>query len=265
MLLGIDHLVIVVNDLEGAAEDYRRLGFTVVPGGRHPVGSHNSLITFADGSYLEIIAFYRQATDHRWWGPLEAGERLVDYCLRTDDLRGDTRKLRDGGVEINDPVPWQRQRPDGYELKWLLSLARGSHRGVAPFLIEDVTPREERVPPAPVHENGALGVNTLIVAVNETAGIARMYERALGRPGEEIENDGVAAAGVRFVVGRHALEFLAPAGAQSPLADWLEEYGPSPYSAEIATDAASAPMFDTSLTHGANLQLRTRSRTREEK
>jgi len=146
MLKGIDHLVIVVKDLDQAAKDYQQLGFTVVPGGRHPVGSHNMLIAFADGSYLEIIAFYREARDHRWWGPLEKGERLVDYCMQTDDLQGDTKKLRDAGVEINDPVPWSRKRPDGYELKWVLSLATGSHRGVAPFLIQDVTPRVERIP-----------------------------------------------------------------------------------------------------------------------
>ena len=141
MIQGIDHLVIVVKDLDQAARDYRQLGFTVVPGGQHPVGSHNVLISFADGSYLEIIAFYRDAIDHRWWDPLQKGERLVDFCFQTDDLRGDTKKLHDAGVAINNPVPWSRKRPDGFELKWLLSLATGSHRGVAPFLIEDVTPR----------------------------------------------------------------------------------------------------------------------------
>jgi len=66
MLKGIDHLVIVVKDLPQAAKDYEQLGFTAVLGGRHPVGSHNALIAFRDGSYLDIIAFYREAPDHRW-------------------------------------------------------------------------------------------------------------------------------------------------------------------------------------------------------
>ena len=34
MLQGIDHIVIVVNNLEQAAKDYEQLGFTVVPGGK---------------------------------------------------------------------------------------------------------------------------------------------------------------------------------------------------------------------------------------
>ena len=153
MILGVDHLVIVVKDLDQAARDYQQLGFTVVAGGQHPVGSHNALISFADGSYLEIIAFYRQAIDHRWWDPLQKGERLVDFCFQTDDLRGDTKKLQDAAVAINNPVPWSRKRPDGYELKWLLSLATGSHRGVAPFLIEDLSPRAERIPQQDSHAN----------------------------------------------------------------------------------------------------------------
>src|SRR4249920_1021065 len=98
MIQGIDHLVIVVKDLDQAAKDYTRLGFTVVPGGKHPVGSHNMLIAFADGSYLEIIAFYHKAVDHRWWNALEKGERLVDYCMQTDDLQRDTKTLREAGA-----------------------------------------------------------------------------------------------------------------------------------------------------------------------
>src|SRR4026209_1322942 len=158
MIQGIDHLVIVVKDLAQAAMDYEQLGFTVVAGGQHPVGSHNALIPFRDGSYIEIIAFYREALDHRWWEPPATGGGFVDFCLQTDDLRGDTGKLRDAGVAINDPVPWSRTRPDGYELKWLLSLVTGSERGVAPFLIEDLTPRNERVPQNFEHPNQVTGI-----------------------------------------------------------------------------------------------------------
>src|ERR1700752_5211362 len=182
MIQGIDHLVVVVQDLAQAAKDYEQLGFTVVPGGQHPVGSHNVLISFVDGSYPEIIAFYREALDHRWWEPLSKGERFVDFCFQTDDLRGDTKKLQAAGVAINDPVPWSRKRPDGYELKWLLSLATGSHRGVAPFLIEDVTPRKERIPQMFDHKNGGSGIGTVTVAVGELPAIRQWYDAVLGCP-----------------------------------------------------------------------------------
>jgi len=255
MIQAIDHLVVVVKDLDEAAKDYEQLGFTVVPGGKHPVGSHNALISFRDGSYLEIIAFYREALDHRWWDPLSKGERFVDFCFQTDDLRTDTGTLRDAGVAINDPVPWSRKRPDGYELKWLLSLATGSHRGVAPFLIEDVTPRSERVPQEFHHQNGIGGIDKVIVAVRELAQIEKWYGALLGVKAEKIAGDELGAEGLGYRAGPHVLEFLTPRAATSPLIDWLRIYGPSPYAA-ILTGGVSPSMLNPALTHGANLWIK---------
>lgn len=253
MLTGIDHLVIVVHDLQQAAQDYEQLGFTVIPGGKHPVGSHNVLVPFSDGSYLEIIAFYREAMDHRWWQPLQKGERLVDFCMQTDDLGSDTRKLRQSGVAINDPVPWSRTRPDGYELKWVLSLAQGEHRGVAPFLIQDITPREERIPQNVHHKNGAAGIAGLSVAVSELAAVERWYGGVLGEDGASIAEPKLATRGTRYTIGPHDIDFLVPEKPDSPLVHWLERFGPSPYSAVLRSDASSSVILDQNLTHGANL------------
>ena len=256
MIKGIDHLVVVVNDLDKAARDYEDLSFTVVPGGRHPVGSHNVLIAFADGSYIEIIAFYREATDHRWWEPLKKGERLVDYCLQTDDLRGDTGKFRAAGVDISDPVPWARTRPDGYEVKWRLSLARGGHRGIAPFLIEDITPREERVPQIFQHKNGATGIGAVKIAVGESSAVPQWYQAVLGNEGEPIGNaQPLGAKGRRFRVGMHALDFLMPVHPGNPLVHWMRTYGPSPYAASLRGSRAAGVALDPALSHGANFSF----------
>jgi hypothetical protein len=256
MIQGIDHLVVVVHDLAQASRDYEQLGFTVVPGGQHPVGSHNALIAFQDGSYLEIIAFYREAVDHRWWNPLQKGERLVDMCFQTDDLRGDTEKLRAAGVAINNPVPWSRKRPDGYELKWLLSLATGSHRGVAPFLIEDVTPRGERIPRQFEQSNGIVGIDKISFAVGELKPIEKWYSELLGKSGTSIQAADLGAEGVRFEAGPHTVEFLTPRAAASPLVDWLRQLGPSPYSAVLKHRVSELKPLDPQLTHGAHLFVR---------
>jgi hypothetical protein len=256
MFKGIDHLVIVVKDLRQAATDYQELGFTVVPGGKHPVGSHNVLISFIDGSYLELIGFYRDAIDHRWWQPLQKGKRLVDYCMQTDDLQGDTRKLREAGVPINDPVPWSRTRPDGYELKWILSLATGSHRGVAPFLIQDITPRQERIPQKFEHQNGTTGIDTVTIAVDELAQVDQWYSAVLGRSGKPIVRTELGAEGLRFSVGPHTVEFLMPSNPSSPLINWIRTHGPSPYSATLRSSVAEAKPLEQSLTHGANLYFK---------
>lgn len=255
MLQGIDHIVIVVRDLEESAKDYEKLGFTVVPGGKHPVGSHNALISFADGSYIEIISYYRPSPDHRWWAPLQKGEGLVDFCMQTDDLVADTQKFRNAGVHINDPVPWSRVRPDGYELKWVLSLAREGHRGVAPFLIQDVTPREERIPQKFDHQNGTRGIGAVTVAVEDVDTIRHWYQSVLGYEGTERKCDNLQASGIRFRIGPHSFDFLHPETERSPLSQWLRSRGPSPYAATLVTSLPQPPLGDPSLTHGARLSF----------
>src|SRR5215468_2726618 len=103
ILKGIDHLVLVVPDLDTAVASYRGLGFTVVPGGRHPTGTHNALIAFTDGAYLELIAFYEPNAQHRWYQRLQQGGGFIDYCLQTDDLARDVRQFRAAGVPVADP------------------------------------------------------------------------------------------------------------------------------------------------------------------
>jgi catechol 2,3-dioxygenase-like lactoylglutathione lyase family enzyme len=253
MLLGIDHIVVVVRDLEAAMKDYTRLGFTVVPGGRHPVGTYNGLIAFEDGSYMELIAFYRENPAHRWWGPLQKGEGLVDFCMQTDDMAGDAEGLRLAGVCINAPQPWARTRPDGYLLKWILAIPQEGQRGLAPFLIQDETPREERIPRETGHQNGARGIGTLLVAVQDPDGVAGWYRSIVRRHGEAVARPDLKASGVSLRVGRHCVQYLAPRAPESPLASWLQTRGASPYAATLI---GGAPVvLDSYLTHGASLSF----------
>ena len=255
MLLGIDHLVVAVPDLDTAIRNYTELGFTVVPGGRHPVGTHNALISFADGSYVELIAFYEPSPGHRWWAPLQKGGGLVDFCMQTDDLRGDTAAFRQAGVAIDDPKPLSRARPDGYKLSWVLSIPRDAHRGVAPFLIQDETPREERVPRQMTHRNQVRGIGAVTVAVTDVAPVRHWYARVLGAAGQDVSRGDLAAAGARFTIGPHMLDFVAPRGAGSPLTGWLKARGPSPYAATLLTAAGKPGPLDQAKTLGARFSF----------
>lgn len=253
MLKGIDHIVIAVPDLATATKRFESLGFTVVPGGRHPVGTHNALIAFADSSYMELIAFYEPSPEHKWWTPLQKGGGLVDFCMQTDDLRGDTAALRKAGVEIDDPAPLSRIRPDGYQLKWVLSIPRGSHRGVAPFLIQDETPREERVPRQTSHRNGVTGIGAVTVAVTETRPVQAWYTDVLGQRGEVVRRPEIAGEGVAFTIGPHRIELVAPTGGGA-IADWLRDRGASPRSAILKTSKMAGPL-DREKALGADLTL----------
>ncbi len=255
MLTAIDHLVIVVTDLESAIADYTGLGFTVVRGGQHPIGSHNALIALADGAYLELIAFPEPEVVHPWRAALAKGGGLVDYSMQTDDLGGDIDALRRAGATISEPTPFRRIRPDGYQLSWLLAIAGASQMGVVPFLIRDETPRDERVPREHTHRNGAAGIRRLTVAVEDADKIGIIFAGVIGAAAAAIERPELGARGLRFIVGPHALEFLAPAAGSGAIANWLAARGPSPYAATLAAAPGEAGELDRGLAHGARLLL----------
>jgi len=240
----IDHLVIMFPDLETAIRDYAELGFTVVPGGAHPTGTHNALIAFADGAYIELIAFERNNAQHRWWEPAQKGGGLIDFCMRTDDLTGDMEIFRNAGVEMQI-APGERVRPDGYQLRWTLAQPIAPHAFVAPFLIEDTTPREERVPREHRHRNGVTGIAAITIATEDLTGPRRWGSAVLHQEGEPLRREDLFARGVRFMTGPHALEFLAPEQASSPLSPWLKSRGAGPWSVTLKSAASSGSLDES--------------------
>ena len=251
---GIDHLVIMFKELEPAIAAYRDLGFMVVPGGEHPVGTHNALVTFADGSYLELIAFHRPNDQHRWWGVAQAGGGFIDFCMATDDLAASIQAFRDAGVKMSDPAPGSRTRPDGYKLPWVLATVPKPFTFQAPFLIQDHTPREERIGKETRHPNGVTGVAGITVATDDVARLRGWWSPVLRQPGTEIERSDVGAAGVRFLAGPHALDFVAPKAASSPIEGWLKTRGPSPYAIALKTSGEKKGALDES-TAGTRITL----------
>jgi hypothetical protein len=162
MLRQLDHVVLVVGDLTAAMTDHRRRGFTVTPGGEHADGvTHNALITFADGTYLEIVAFrdLARALTHRWWKIAVDGGGFADFALLSDDLNADAAALSE--LVKTPPKDGGRIRPDGVEIKWRTAILKPP----LPFVIEDLTARELRVPggAAADHANGATGIASVVI------------------------------------------------------------------------------------------------------
>ncbi|MGF1470528.1 MAG: VOC family protein [Rubrobacteraceae bacterium] len=238
MLTQIDHLVILVRDLEQASEDYEDLGFNVMPGGKHADGlTRNALIPFEDGSYLELVAFLNpeDKRDNIWgWRSfLGSGVGLLDYCVASDDLEEDVRSFQERGLSVSSPEDGGRQLPDGTELRWRIARFEQSGR-VLPFLIEDLTDRTLRVPntPATVHPNGSRGVSDLTLAVSDL----RASTGLLG----SLTNDAKAVPEFgkrhpRFAVGDQALILTTPENAEGPIRQRLNAAGDGPFSITLST------------------------------
>jgi hypothetical protein len=153
----------------------------------------------------------------------------------------------------------ERERPDSFVLKWVLAVTQPPSAGAVPFLIRDTTPRDERVPRERVHRNGAAGIRTLTVAVENATAARTFYERVLGARGEELRRDDLGAAGVRFVVGpdepRHELQFVAPISATGVVARWLGTHGPSPCEVTLRGSATAPSILDAARAQNARIRL----------
>lgn len=184
MTLALDHVVIAVGDLAATVEDYRRLGFTVQIGGDHPGRtSHNALVVFDDGSYLELIAWKAPAPSERWYAHHQAhGDGFVDFALLPDGVEARVASAKARGLALNGPIDGGRVRPDGVRLAW--QTARQTTFDL-PFLCGDVTPRPLRVPEGDCrrHANGVSGIASVAVSVEDVATSAARYRALLGLPG----------------------------------------------------------------------------------
>ncbi len=190
----IDHAVIFVEDLNEATADFERVGFRVTPGGTHAGGlTKNGLIPLADGTYLELLAFTvpvtsenlaqlvgeRRTEMHRRFLPRGAGgEGFGDFALGTTRLRDAVDSANASGLLVEGPFPGRRVRTDGTEVSWLLGFPRDLE---LPFLIEDTTNRDLRVPggKATRHPNGVVGLSEIVVHVDDLDAAVDRYQRLL--------------------------------------------------------------------------------------
>ena len=237
MITGIDHIVIAGPNLDALTATFRQLGFSVVGGGKHPIGSYNTLIGLQDGAYIELLSFYEHSPNHYWWDAVHSrGGGLIDFCMRTDDIGGDYAIFKAQGVEMSPLVGLSRVRFDGYKLAWLNNEIYGEYQGLIPFIIEDETPREERVPKENRHDNQVTGIDTITLAAGDLDRAQRIMDAALGMEAVSVQDVALNASGIVYQVGSHRLEYLRPLDESSPLHAHIAAGSPAPWRIRLRTD-----------------------------
>ncbi len=117
-VIGIDHAVVMVKDLDKAAENYKRLGFTVSPRGTHSahMGSGNYTIMF-DPDYMELLGVLTP-TEHN--APARAhleknGEGIERIAFTAVDSAEGAEEIRARGYPPVGPTDFERPvtMPDG--------------------------------------------------------------------------------------------------------------------------------------------------------
>ncbi|RYF62354.1 MAG: VOC family protein [Comamonadaceae bacterium] len=266
MSLRLDHIVIAVHDLERARADYTALGFTVLEGGSHPGrATHNALVVFEDGVYFELIAWHEPVPQQRWWQHLQQhGEGIVDVALLPHDVASVVAQAGARGVPYQGPNDGGRLRPDGQRLQWQTA---HPDRPDLPFLCGDISPRVLRVPDgaARIHANGATGVASLSIAVQDVPASLARWRALLGPQAVSTESTTLAGQGQRaafIALGGSTLALLGPrVSAAAPSGDAqlqsLARRGEGPYALTLTTQdqARTGQVAPLAQTHGAWIEF----------
>ena len=243
--LQFDHALVAAFDLAAAQSEFEAVGFTVISGGQHSGGlTENALVTFADGNYLELIApTSRELLEHPPQpGPgnylilFGSGEGFAGYAFDAPNLIAEVKRVRSNGIEISDPQPGGRRRPDGVELRWRTAMLPETR---SPFFLTDDSPRERRIRTEyeiTLHSNGAQGVIGVVVPVQNLGQAVAWHEALLGIPSTP-GRPRPEAATADFHIGGFRLSLAEPEGESSPLAEHLARRGQVPYQVQIRTSS----------------------------
>ena len=188
---GIDHIIVLVSDLDAAARHFATLGFTLSPRGTHSphMGSANYTIILQD-DYFELLGMIaetpRNASKRK--ALAENGDGMSAIACRIGDAREARTTLAELGIATSDVMDFSRPLP----------LPDGS-TGTAAFSVTTFEPREvprgemfmcqhktrDMVwrPELMSHANGAIALAGIVVASETPEETARAFARlfAAGR------------------------------------------------------------------------------------
>jgi Glyoxalase-like domain len=233
--LAVDHATVAGASLKDMEEGLAALGIRSEYGGSHGNrATEMAIISFSDASYLELIAVESGADPkmvqlHPWAKFLQSNAEPCGWAARTSGLASELKRLREAGVPVSEPERGGRNRPDGIRIDWQTAQVGSEGRGAFfPFLIQDVTPRKERVyprgkPSAPDFS----GVAKVVIVVKDLDDAVKRYRQAYGLPAplKQVDRDFGAHLAL---LGGTPIVLAAPLSSSSWLSSRLDRFGEGP-------------------------------------
>ena len=252
----IDHLVVPVRDLDGAAGFYERLGFQVGARNRHPWGTENRLIQFPQ-SFIELITVGEGADisppepDSLSFAAFVAAylarrEGMALLVLDSADAKADAAAFAESGIGSGKPFFFDRsgRRPDGSEttVAFTLAFARPLGPEAGFFVCRQHYPENFWSPALQRHDNGAHGIGAVALAAAEPEA-HRPYLEAFA--GADAESPAGRDLSLRLARGR--IDVLTPDDA-AVLYGSVETDGDGPsfvaFTIDVADTASVARRFE---------------------
>lgn len=234
MLTNVDHLVIVVPDVQSAIAQYTRLGFHVYETGALEGTGTRSAIVYHETQHLELVAVEdpeRARADLTAYAAAGGGLRWI--VLASDDLAADVAAMRGRGVEVTDPMPRARTTPSGTRLEWLLATLVGEDAPPLVFVqhLSDLEARQRQVPERAPHPNGILGIERIYIAGTNLDGMVEAYSRVLGGPPPTTQDGIIIKANMAMYTFGQSQVVVGEAYGPGPTQDAMDARGPGPFQA----------------------------------
>lgn len=196
-ILGLDHVVVTVRDLDASARQWERLGFTVSPRGTHSpiLGSGNYTIMFGD-DYVELLGILAETEHNKPTRDfLREREGIERAAFTTDDAAAGAAELKSLGLEPLGPVHFGRpvDLPNGGKgearfnvFRWPLDENPGSLRI---FACQHLTRETVWIPELQSHANGASRIIRVEVLATDSKAAAEHLSRLIDEPVKQ-QDDG---------------------------------------------------------------------------
>lgn len=213
----IDHCVLPVADLDTARRRLKSLGFTVAPEGRHPFGTFNACVYFADDTFLEPLAIAdpqeiataradgnvfieRDAVFRRTHGE----EGFSALVFKTDDAEADHHAFDRAGISAGPMLTFSRTFVDaggasGTASFKLAFAADSSETGTYLFTCQRIgQPKVDRSA-LERHDNGALAIKAIVAEAGQPDEGQAIVDRACPtQPGTIEVHAGQPGSNLRF-------------------------------------------------------------------
>jgi hypothetical protein len=233
--LFVDHVTAAGKDLKVMQASLAAIGLASEYGGPHSNhATEMAVVSFADGSYLELIAIQPHADPqavaaHDWGRQMEANAGPCAWAVRVKDMAAEINRLQGTGLSVSAPQRSGRARPDGIRLDWETAQVGQEPRGsFFPFLIRDLTPRQQRAfPKGRPSAKDFSGVRRVVIAVRDLGGAVKRYQAAYGLPAPDKQVDAVLGAQLALM-GGSPVALAAPLKPDSWLGRRLEQFGEGP-------------------------------------
>jgi glyoxalase-like protein len=187
-IIGMDHAVVVVRDLDAAAANWKRLGFTVSPRGTHSaqMGTGNYTIMLSP-DYIELLGVLTE-TEHN--APTRAllartGGGIERVAFTTPDAAAGAEEIRTRGLKPIGPTDFERPvtLPNGRvsvakfrTFQWPVAEAPG---GVRIFACQHKTRETVWIPQLMKHANTAQRIERVLIVSPEPQKAAEHLSRLI--------------------------------------------------------------------------------------